>query len=298
MPNTLCHIALQTPLSRALVAKADLRLIVLACIIPDIPWICQRLVLQFHFADPYPIQLFFIVQASLAFSCLLAAALAVLTTSPGRTFALLAGNCLLHLLLDALQIKWANGVHLFAPFDWTMLRFDLLWPEHPLWKILSLIGLITLVVLWRKTIHTPLPSLRLNRGRVSAATLLLLLYLLGPLAFLAKVEAHDNAFLHTLRARAERPGKYIEFDRLPYSAEDKQLTTILGETIHLVGRLPAVSGLISVQGQFITADQVMVASLRQHSPFRDYASYLGLFMACALWLWSVNIARKRQPLSP
>ena len=298
MPNTLCHIGLQVPFSRILIAKADLRLIVLACILPDIPWICQRLLLKIPFADPYPIQLYFIVQASLAWSCLLAAALAVLTSVPGRTFALLAGNCLLHLLLDASQIKWANGVHLFAPLNWSMLRFDLFWPEHPLWKMLTLIGIITLAWQWRRAIFTPLPSLRLNRVRLAAAASLLLCYLIGPLAFLSLVEAHDNAFLGTLRNQLERPGKYIEFDRLAYSAEHQQLTTILGESIRLVGELPAKSGLISVQGRFITPDQVMVTRLQQHSSFRDYASYLGLFMACALWLQSVIVARKRQPLSP
>ena len=58
--------------------------------------------------------------ASLAGTLLLCAAIAALTTTPRLVASVLGLNALLHLLLDATEQKWGNGVHLLAPFSWRM----------------------------------------------------------------------------------------------------------------------------------------------------------------------------------
>ncbi|HSO09252.1 MAG TPA: hypothetical protein VLR45_04640, partial [Desulfoprunum sp.] len=125
MPNTLCHIALQAPVHRAALSDKVLPWVVAGCIIPDIPWILLRTALALGMAAPYTIRLYTTIQASLLFCTLFSAFLAQFSRRPAATFAILSGNCLFHLLLDATQVKWANGVHLLAPFDWTAQQFHL-----------------------------------------------------------------------------------------------------------------------------------------------------------------------------
>ena len=290
MPNTLCHIGFQTPFAR-LRPGIDLRLVVIACVIPDIPWIIQRIFIKAPFVDAHVAQLYFIIQASLLFCCLLCAALAIMTARPLQSFLILSGNCLFHLLLDACQIKLANGVHLFAPFSWKMLHFDLSWPENPVWPLMSIFGCGFLLYNWQSIVKTPLPVAPFKPWKAGLAALLTAIYLAGPLLFLSPVEQLDNAYLDTLHRIPERSGKYIEFDRLSYLAESKTLITKTGEHLHLSGTIPDRSGLLSIQGHFRDQTSVQVDFFHQHSKFRDYASMLGIFMACALLTHSVILAR-------
>lgn len=292
MPNTLCHIGFQAPVAR-FIPGIDLRLVILACVLPDIPWILQRILIKAPFINSHLAQLYFVIQASLLFCCILSAALALCTSEPGKSFCILAGNSLFHLLLDACQIKWANGVHLFAPFSWEMLRFDLSWPEYPLWPAVSLFGLFYLVFNWQKIVCVHFPLARLNWQRVGCIVTLLALYFAAPPLFFSPVEKLDNAFLKTLHLVEQRPGKYIEFDRLSFSAGTALLRTKTGEQIELTGEIPKTSGIYSVQGKFITAHQVEVSQFHQHTIIRDIASLLGIFMTCALLLHSVIVEKKR-----
>ena len=145
MPNTFVHIGLQTLASRALLKEPDFKWIAVGCIIPDVPWIIQRIFLGAGWGiDPYALLQYAIVQASL-FSCLiLSGFFAMVVSNGGRVFLLLGLNSFLHLLLDAMQIKWANGVHLFAPFSWRLTAFNLIWPEHILIYSLTLVGVLAL----------------------------------------------------------------------------------------------------------------------------------------------------------
>ncbi len=130
MPNTLAHLGIQTFCSKAIIPKADFKWIALGCIVPDLPWIVQRII---RFAglgvDLYDLRLYCIVQASLAFCLLVAAAVSLQVRDSGKIFLLLLLNCIFHLFLDASQLKWANGIHLFAPFSWDIINFGLYWPE-------------------------------------------------------------------------------------------------------------------------------------------------------------------------
>nr|MBS0019700.1 hypothetical protein [Gammaproteobacteria bacterium] len=124
MPNTIAHFGLQGAASRLLFGTVDPRWIMVGCVIPDAPWIAQRVV---HAAapgfDPYSLRLYFVAQASLLSSLVLCAACAVLTRTPRVLFFLLGFNVLAHLLLDACQTKWGNGVAIAAPISWSLWNF-------------------------------------------------------------------------------------------------------------------------------------------------------------------------------
>ena len=128
MPNTIAHIAVQTLISRGLLRGADFKWILAGCVLPDIPWIAQRAVAGLAPEFPaIPLRLYTAVQSSLIVTLILGVALAFLSRRPVQTFAILALGVVLHLLLDATQTKWANGVLLFAPFSWDLLNFCLLY---------------------------------------------------------------------------------------------------------------------------------------------------------------------------
>jgi len=121
MPNTLAHIAIGGILSKSALRNLDLKLVYMVCVIPDVPWIIQCIVKStVNDFDLYDLRAYFIVQASLLSSNLLCISIALLTRKFWQTFVVLGLGCVIHLVLDATQIKWANGVHFFAPFDWKM----------------------------------------------------------------------------------------------------------------------------------------------------------------------------------
>jgi len=137
MPNTLGHYGVQGAASRALFGRVDPRWIMAGCVLPDVPWILQRLTQAvFPGAYPYDLRLYFVAQASLFGALVGCGAAAALAPKPRRIFLLLAFNVLFHLLLDACQTKWGNGVHLLAPASWHMLNFGWFWsaewPSHAL----------------------------------------------------------------------------------------------------------------------------------------------------------------------
>jgi hypothetical protein len=106
MPNTLAHIGLQTPLTKLGLKTAPLQWIALGCVIPDIPWILQRIFRLIPTLDPVSLRMYAVFQASLLSCCVLSLAFALLTRRTGFVFLVLSLNSLCHLLLDACQKKW------------------------------------------------------------------------------------------------------------------------------------------------------------------------------------------------
>ncbi len=295
MPNTLCHIAIQAPLSRRLFRDADLLLIAAGCIIPDIPWVLQRVLLATGLFNPYDLRLYFLAQASLLFCLIAATAIALFSSRPLSVVVIVGGNCLLHLLLDASQIKWANGIHLLAPFSWQPLHYGMLWPEHPFWELLTVFGFFYLLLQWGQTVKAHRRRPIVTRKRLLAACCLFALYAAGPLPFLHRIEMANNYFIRVLRTPANRPGKYIELDRVAFQSNGATATTFAGEKIALAGEAPRTSGLVSVRGIFVNPHLLRVIQLERNIAFRNYASILGLFMACALLAHSVLLCRKKSP---
>lgn len=288
MPNTLAHLGIQGLATRSIIPKADLKWIYLGCIVPDLPWILQRAARPLlPDVSAYDLRLYAIVQSALFMCLIFADAFSVFSSKPRRVFAILALGSLLHLLLDALQEKWANGVHLFAPFSWELLNFGFFWPEDLPTYLLTALGLLFFLIAWWRMPCSAADLVR-PRGRMLAlGSVLLVAYLAGPVAFLSGPEAADNHSVKTLRAQEERPGRRVELDRVPYLNRDGKVVvfTLTGEELTAKGIDLAPAGLLSARGRFIDPETVQIDEMHSHRPgVRDLASYLGLALVLAWWL--------------
>jgi hypothetical protein len=287
LPNTLCHIGIQAPLSGLVLHRNQLIWVIIACIIPDLPWIALKCLIPLEIFDPYDLRLYCTAQASLFFCLFCSAALACCTARSGKVFMILGSNCLAHLILDSLEIKWGNGVHFIAPYSWTMQHLDRAWPEHPVILGLTLVGLVVLTSSWNKSAPFSSPLHRPGRIKAAGCFLAFAFYMLGPILFLPQLEAADTYSIHTLRLKKERPGKPIAFDRAHYFAESRTLQTFAGEHIAVVGSQPQASGRVSFRGHFLTPTSFSSTSHHYHRDYRDIATLVGLFMACTLLLQSL-----------
>jgi hypothetical protein len=292
MPNTLAHLGAQALVSRAIIRDAEHKWIYLGCVLPDVPWMTQRVLrASIPGLDPYDLRLYAIAQSSLVVSLVLAGALAAVSETTRRVLAILTLNCLLHLLLDALQTKWANGVHLFAPFSWHIWNAGLFWPESTPAYALSGFGLV--YVAWaarRASVDSTGFATRSTRRAVLAGTLLLL-YLALPLAFAPAVERSDSHSVKTLRDRPARVGREVAFDRVLYtqSKEGPLLRSFAGEGLKVLDADVQGSAQVSVRGLFVDSHTVRAHELHVHRPrLRDLATLLGLGLVATVWAASIR----------
>ena len=287
MPNTLAHFGIQGILTRSSHLAADPKVIFLGCLLPDIPWILQRLIRDFFPGlDPYSVRLYAIAQASLFITLFLCGALALLTKSPVKIFAVLALNSVLHLLIDALQTKWANGVNLFAPFSWKLLNFELFWPESLPTYVLTVFGLGYVFWFWKQASQEPPPLAAFSYRKVLVSVGLLGLYFTLPIFFLNGPLSQDSHFVKTLTAKKERVGRYVEFDRNFYlkTPNGDFLQTFAGDEFRLPKPYLDHSGPVSIRAQFVEFDTIQIFELHEHSSwFRDGSTYVGLFLLLVMW---------------
>ena len=285
---------------------SDPRWILLGCVIPDLPWILQRAIRHLSLpVDPYDLRLYCIAQASL-FLCLIAAgAFAALARQPFRTFLVLATGVIFHLGLDALETKWANGVHLLAPVSWEITNVGFFWPESTLVKVLTVAGLAYIAwIIWQLG-PRKLQLAKNSPAQWGVSSALLALYIALPFAMMTGPYEADNHFVKTLKESARRTGKPIEFDRAEIVENSRsEIKTFAGEIIEVSAiRLPS-AGLVSLTGRFLDHDTVSVVRLHVHSAGeRAGASILGLFLLALLWsipgirrlACSLSATREKEP---
>ena len=205
MPNTLAHISINGLITKSIFRKSDLLWIYAGCVIPDFPWIIRKIVETIlPSINGYELQAFVIVEATLFFSIILSLALAVLSKFPVRTFLILSLGSLLHLLLDPIQYKWANGVHLFAPFNWDLIQYGFFWPESFGTYLLTFIGIIFFIYNW-KEVKNSKRDLIFSQKRIIVFLFLLLIYFSLPIYFMKNVEKTDNHFISTLNGLPLHP---------------------------------------------------------------------------------------------
>lgn len=298
MPNTLAHLAVQGLATRAVLRGADLKWIFLGCVIPDAPWILQRTLkwLAHDSLSLYDLRLYAIVQGSLIGCLLLCGAAAALSAAPKKVFYILALNSLFHLLLDACQTKWANGVHLFAPLSWRLLNFEIFWPESLLTVLLTLGGVVYVVNSMRRP-GSPV-GLSVSGPRSVSFLVLLAAYYLLPILLISGPEAADNHSVRTLRNAQARPGAFVEFDRNAYSRgrNGDYLETFAGEELAVRGLTHDRSGSVSVRGRFVDENTVEILALHAHWRwFRNAASYAGLVIVATVWMMTVARYAKERP---
>ena len=291
MPNTLCHIGIQGPLNGIFLKKEELLWVVIACVIPDVPWIVLKILLATELFNPYDLRLYCTVQASLLFCLVFAGALCFLARHCLKVFFILGVNSFFHLMLDSFQIKWGNGVHIISPMSWQMFHLDFFWPEYRGTLLFSAVGLIYLIYNWN-TIKDGKP-LHLGTSRLNYVTCALFfgLYCVGPLYFTSQLDAADTYYIQTMRNTDQRTGKAIKLDRAHYFATKQEVKIYSGERLKLTGKLPPESGRVSFTGVFLDNKTITSHAYHLHKDYRDVASYIGLFMACALVLHSLLISR-------
>ena len=291
MPNTLVHFTVQTPASKAFFRGADFKWIAVGCIIPDVPWIIQRLILAADAGtDPYQVLTYVSIQASLFFCLIFSAALALPSANTTRILLLLSTNSFLHLVLDSMQKKWANGVHFLAPFSWQLTNFSLFWPEDILTQVLTFLGLG--ILLWYGIRDWKKPVVfSMNLKKIIPSLILLLVYLAMPLVFLDGPKKANNHYASTLLSVDERPGKYIELDRSRFRFQDKTIRVFTGERLKASGNIPGEDGMVSFRGHFTDNETVEITEYHVHSLMRDMSSKLAL--VGVLFIWLAALVRKR-----
>ncbi len=268
---------------------ADYKWIYLGCIIPDLPWILQRVVKSaYPGIDPYDLRLYAVVQSTFGFCLLLSLAFAALSVNYWKTFAILGFNSFLHLFLDACQTKWANGVHFLAPFNWHLTNFGLFWPESLPTYFLTVFGIGYLVWSWRRAVVIPINITWCPTIRLLALIAIITVYFALPLFLLDGPEEADNHFVKTLRTHHDWPGRHIEIDRSPFLHHTSGgiMRTFAGEELSVDGiKLDYSVPSVSVRGSFITEGQIHVNQYHVHSKWiRDGSSYLGLILVSILCL--------------
>jgi len=294
VPNTLVHFAAQGAASHGLWRRLDPRWVYLGCLLPDLPWILRRAVVGFGLpVDTFDLRLYTMAQASLAGTLLLCAALAAVTVTPRLVFAVLGLNTLLHLLLDATELKWGNGVHLFAPFSWRMTGFDLVPGESLVYLVLTVVGALLVAFEIARPRGAP-TGLDLRPSRLAAAGALLVAYFLFPLPFLGAVEASDSYSVKTLREVDARAGHAVGLDRTAFLAAPAGgfIRLWTGEQVRATGPLPDHDATVSLYGTFLAPDVLRVDRLFEHRHGRDWPSYLALVLLALVWARPI---RRRAP---
>ncbi len=282
MPNTLAHIGVQTFLNKSVHPASDCKWIVLGCIIPDIPWILQKIIVASGInADLIYVKLYTICQSSLFFSLLLAGTIALLTKDSLKIFILLAANSLIHLLLDACQTKWANGVHILAPFSWQPLHLNLFWPEQPITHIITFSGIIAVVLFFEKD-SSQTVYLQIDKLKTTLSGLLIVCYFTTPFLFFPEITAANNHFIKTLQS-SERSGKYVEMDRRRCKRKDNSIQTFYKEWFKTTNFICPKSEIASIQGNFIDNNTIKVSNSHSHSRLRNVYSVIGLSIILIIW---------------
>jgi len=283
MPNTLAHFGIQTLATKAVDRSADIKWIALGCILPDLPWITQRAVsFLVPGTDLLLLRLYCLIQASLFFCLIVCGAIALLTRYPLHVFLILGANSLAHLLLDAMQTKWANGVHLSAPFSWHLHQFQLFWPESQITLGLTLVGLI-LIGWYGWYDRCMVLELKRSCSHIMLFSVLISSYVLLPLVYISDSFEADNHYVKTLQNKEQRAGKAIGFDRCSYNSVSDTITVFTKETFKLISDQPIQTSSISLLGRFVDQGTIVATSVHQHRVKRDLFSYVGLSALLILW---------------
>ncbi|MCS3700168.1 hypothetical protein GGQ20_001477 [Salinibacter ruber] len=256
------------------------------------PWILQRAARVLGpGVDPYLLRSYVIIQASLLGCLVFSGAVALLAQRFWKTFAVLGGNAVLHLVLDATQTKWGNGVNFLAPFSWDVRNWGLFWPESIPTYALTVLGLIYIFWHWKDSMKD-VPGLIWPSGsRLGGIVVLVGIYFLGPL-FLLQEPIESNAHFLEVLYEKDRIGRSVEFDRARYVEREGEMR------IEYYGGADQVSikrlkieppSTVSIRGVFVEDNKVRATEYYVHaSGLRDYASYAGLMLIVLVWsaaLW-------------
>ncbi|NWF91109.1 MAG: hypothetical protein HXY50_16810 [Ignavibacteriaceae bacterium] len=278
MPNTLAHVGLNSILTKAVIRKSDILLIYIGSIIPDIPWIFQRVVsMLYPNINLYDLRLYFIITSTLFFSLILCLALSLLLINSRKSFFILSMGTFSHLLLDAMEIKWGNGVHFIAPLDWQLSNFNLFFHETLFVYLLTIGGIIYLVLSWREIGTSNNKLFTFSQKRIALTIFCLAAYFIIPLGLLDYPQSADNHFIRTLRNKTLRAGKYFEIDRGNFvnKGDEDIFITPFKEVLTINNLNLNESSIMSIRAWFVTESEIKIQEYHIYKN-RDLFSYAGL----------------------
>jgi hypothetical protein len=239
--------------------------------------------------DVLDVRLFATVQASLLFSVILAFACSRFSKRATHVFLVLAFGVLLHLLIDACQIKWGNGPRFFAPFDWTIANFGLFWPEQLPSHLMTGIGALYVIYAFAMPIKNQAQDLILPRGKSQVAFLgAIAIYAFLPFLLLDVAEEAGVGSVKLIRME-ERSGQTITLDRARFRQDGDRMTVELysGQFIGLEGideSLPEY-GKLSLRGVFLEHEVIQANAFHVNDArYRELASILGLSIVAGYWI--------------
>jgi len=292
MPNTLAHIGVQLPLSRFVSWKIDPRWIALGLLIPDLPWIYQRILKT---AAPglshIDIRAYMVVLSVPVFCFLLAGSVSLLFRGSKWIFLTLAFQILFHLILDSLQEKGGVGVFLLGPFNWNYSSWPIFSMDGWVSGLMTLNGAITTFLILAgkiryNEIHIQPP---VQKWRYFASAILLLAYALGPM-WLTKGAIEAN--VHDLKlwsGAIPRTGMQVHFDRAQYEPGETMGIGSISDTfksgaVKIEGIQIDHPALISTVATFRDESTLITSSYVVHPKGRRFwYSISGL--ACVLFIW-------------
>jgi len=203
-------------------------------------------------------------------------------------------NSFLHLLVDACQTKWGNGVILFAPFNWEIINFGFFWPDSWPTYLLTISGLFYVIFIPIKINEGDLIDLVRPRSlRKVFAILLIAIYLCLPFAFIKVIESKDSHSVATIRNPCVNCP--VAFDRADFrkEADKNTLNTWSRQSYRVAGLRPEHSAKVSIRGKFRDSSTILVEDLYLHHGFnRDIPSYIGLAVVLVIWGKSIWVLRK------
>jgi hypothetical protein len=286
MPNTLAHLGVQALITRSLIRKADEKWIYVGAVLPDVGWILQRAAQRtLPGADAFDLRLYATVQTSLLVTLLLAAGVSLFTRRWRLTFAILALNAVLHLLLDACEIKWGNGVLLFAPFSWDLMSWGRFWPDAWPAQVLTVVGLAYVIATLRRAVTTPLGLCWPSPLRAVLAAVLVSAYLVLPWVLREGPLGADAHYVQSLRDPALRADAYVEFDRERFrpDAEGGTLEFFAPPPVRVTGIDLSRPATVSIRGRFIDERTLEVLEYYEHRGVnRDMPTVLGLVLVLGI----------------
>lgn len=294
MPNTLAHIGAQLPITRAVSRKVDPRWVALGLLVPDLPWIFQRLIHLVHPAAPViDVRAYVVVMSTPVFCILLSAFFSLLVRNSAIVFAVLTLESLFHEFLDCFQAKGGVGVPFLGPFNWTSFS----WPAFPMdgWvsNLLTLSGVVMVLLLllgkWKYP-TTIRPARSGWHWRTPLVATFLASYCIAPLAF---KEAAIRGNVHDLavwRGDLPRTGMQIHFDRANYvpgaTPGEGGITDDFNEQpIRIIGIEEDQPSLVSTVATFADDSTLFVTDYVVHPPGRRFwYSIVGLVGVFLIWL--------------
>jgi hypothetical protein len=182
-------------------------------------------------------------------------------------------------------------VNLFLPFSWHTTNFAFFWPEDLPSYLLTALGVIVLVVYWKKAVKTDLLLQRPDKKKTACLLCLLLFYFMAPLFFINAAYEADMHYSQSISNKEKRAGKTVEIDRAWYDSRTQTLAAYADKNIHVNNPPPVQEGKLSVKGIFTGTNSLTITEYHRHNKYRDYASYAGLLSALLLFIFA-GYARK------